>query len=53
MAARREVERVNAALGRLSKEKEILTQDKGELVVQVTATGKLTRDIIDIGIGVG
>lgn len=39
MQARREVERQNQNYVKVAKEKEILTQDKGELIVQVTATG--------------
>lgn len=39
MQARREVERQNQNYVKVAKEKEMLTQDKGELIVQVTATG--------------
>lgn len=46
LQARREVERQNQNYVKVAKEKEILTQDKGELIVQVTATGNQGEVII-------
>ena len=43
MSARKDCERISNQLQRVNKEKEILTQDKGELVVQVTATERENR----------
>ena len=43
VSARKDCERITNQLGRVSKEKESLTQDKGELVVQVTATERENR----------
>lgn len=43
LTARKELERNQAAYDRIVKEKEILMTDKGELVVQVTATERENR----------
>lgn len=43
LTLRKELERVNNVVSRLNKEKELLTQENGELVVQVTATERENR----------
>ena len=43
VSARKDCERISTQLQRVDKEKERLTQDKGELVVQVTATERENR----------
>jgi hypothetical protein len=43
VAVRKEIERVNTNLKRIAIEKERLTQEKGELIVQVTDTERENR----------